>query len=189
MIFHAVTGLSRSGSSPCYAALEHVTMSEKFGVIEAKEFCEHHEDVRVRLVWKWLCECRSKNARWAEALLKEQRMVNEILTREYESAPAIPIPDGEVESLVRIAVGENCRGCGRPLRQENACPSWKCSVCGYPLSAGTCDNGCGEFRKDELTELKQQVRAFLNWFNADGSPCDGFRFREECDKLRSMVDG
>lgn len=65
--------------------------------------------------------------------------------------------------------------------------SWQCGKCGYPLVAGTCDNGCDTFPEEELTKLKQQVRAFLEWFNSDGSPCDGFRFREECDKLRQMV--
>jgi hypothetical protein len=51
----------------------------KFGIIEAKAFCENHEDIRVKLVWKWLCECRSKNAQWCDALEKEKSKV-----RSYE---------------------------------------------------------------------------------------------------------
>lgn len=39
-----------------------------FGLAEAKEFCESHEDERVRILWKWLCEAKSKNAKWCEAL-------------------------------------------------------------------------------------------------------------------------
>jgi hypothetical protein len=43
-------------------------MSQRFGIFEAKEFCENHEDQRVRSLWKWLCHCRAKNAQWCEAL-------------------------------------------------------------------------------------------------------------------------
>ena len=53
-------------------------MFELFGASEAKEFCEQHEDERVRLVWKWLCECRSKNARWCAALENEKEKVRRV---------------------------------------------------------------------------------------------------------------
>ena len=67
-------------------------------------------------------------------------------------------------------------------------PSWQCSQCGYFLVGGTCDNGCFPPPTSELDKLRAQVRSFLYWFDSDGSPCDGFRFREELAKLREMID-
>lgn len=53
-------------------------MSETFGIFEAKSFCENHDDERVRVIWKWLVECRSKNAQWCSALAKAELRVNEL---------------------------------------------------------------------------------------------------------------
>lgn len=39
----------------------------------------------------------------------------------------------------------------------------------------------------ELAAIAQQASEFLFWFNRDGSPCDGPRFREEEGKLRKML--
>jgi hypothetical protein len=72
---------------------------------------------------------------------------------------------------------------------ESHCyPSWQCSQCGYFLVGGTCDNGCPPGPASEFDRLRTQVKAFLRWFNSDGSPCDGPRFREEQAKLRAMID-
>ena len=46
----------------------------KFGMQEIKEFCENHEDERVRIVYKRLQEARSKNAQWCEALEKSPKI-------------------------------------------------------------------------------------------------------------------
>jgi hypothetical protein len=43
-----------------------------FGFEEAKQFCESHDDPRIKSLWKWLCESRSKNAQWCDALNSEQ---------------------------------------------------------------------------------------------------------------------
>lgn len=48
-----------------------------FGLAEAKKFCESHEDPRVRAVWRWLCEARSKNAQWCDALNKAEEKLKE----------------------------------------------------------------------------------------------------------------
>lgn len=60
-------------------------MSETFGYAEAKEFCEAHSDPRVKVLWKWLCECRSKNAMWADALEKANRMIDGYIMSETEA--------------------------------------------------------------------------------------------------------
>lgn len=46
----------------------------KFGYKEIKEFAENHEDERVRIMYRRLCEARSKNAKWCEEVekLKEE---------------------------------------------------------------------------------------------------------------------
>lgn len=38
-------------------------------------------------------------------------------------------------------------------------------------------------------DLKAQAKSAVAWLNTDGSPCDGFRFREEMERLREMVSG
>jgi len=40
----------------------------------------------------------------------------------------------------------------------------------------------------QIEKLDCQIRECLFWFNRDGSPCDGPRFREEFEKLRRLVD-
>lgn len=42
----------------------------KFGYIEIKEFAENHEDERVRIMYRRLCEARSKSAKWCEEVEK-----------------------------------------------------------------------------------------------------------------------
>jgi hypothetical protein len=74
------------------------------------------------------------------------------------------------------------------LGSSRCYPSWQCSQCGYFLAGGTCDNGCPQGQVSDFDKLRTQVRAFLRWFNTDGSPCDGPRFREEQAKLRAMID-
>ncbi len=46
----------------------------KFGYKEIKEFAENHEDERVRIMYRRLCEARSKSAKWCEEVekLKEE---------------------------------------------------------------------------------------------------------------------
>lgn len=46
----------------------------KFGYKEIKEFAENHEDERVRIIYRKLCEARSKSAKWCEEVekLKEE---------------------------------------------------------------------------------------------------------------------
>lgn len=38
-----------------------------------------------------------------------------------------------------------------------------------------------------VAELERQTKDCLFWFNLDGSPCDGPRFREEFEKLRQLL--
>lgn len=42
-------------------------------------------------------------------------------------------------------------------------------------------------RDEVIVELVAACESFLFWFNSDGSPCDGFRFREEQARLRAAV--
>lgn len=42
-------------------------------------------------------------------------------------------------------------------------------------------------RDEVIVELVAACESFLFWFNSDGSPCDGFRFREEQAGLRAAV--
>ena len=42
----------------------------KFGYKEIKEFAENHEDERVRIMYRRLCEARSKTAKWCEEVEK-----------------------------------------------------------------------------------------------------------------------
>jgi len=44
---------------------------------------------------------------------------------------------------------------------------------------------CGVLKR--LEALEQQASSAAMWLNEDGSPCDGFRFREEMLKLRDML--
>ena len=46
----------------------------KFGLIEIKEFAENHEDERVRIMYRRLCEARSRSAKWCDEVekLKEE---------------------------------------------------------------------------------------------------------------------
>lgn len=46
----------------------------KFGYKEIKEFAENHEDERVRIMYRRLCEARSKSAKWCDEVekLKEE---------------------------------------------------------------------------------------------------------------------
>lgn len=37
-------------------------------------------------------------------------------------------------------------------------------------------------------DLKKQIHDFLFWFNKNGSPCDGFRFRQEVEKLAKIFN-
>lgn len=55
-----------------------------FGIPEIKEFAENHEDIRVRIIYKKLCEARSKNARWLEALNKANETIA-LLTNERKT--------------------------------------------------------------------------------------------------------
>lgn len=52
--------------------------NKMFGFKEAKEFCENSKDERIKYLWKWLCECRSKNALFHEAFIKEEKKVKTI---------------------------------------------------------------------------------------------------------------
>lgn len=38
-----------------------------------------------------------------------------------------------------------------------------------------------------LRSVMRQAQEFRFWFNSDGSPCDGFRFREIGNKLEEML--
>lgn len=38
-----------------------------------------------------------------------------------------------------------------------------------------------------VADLEKQVEMATQWINVDGSPVDGFRFREEMLKLKSMI--
>ena len=42
----------------------------KFGYKEIKEFAENHEDERVRIMYRRLCEARSKSAKWRDETVK-----------------------------------------------------------------------------------------------------------------------
>ncbi len=42
----------------------------KFGYKEIKEFAENHEDERVRIIYRRLCEVRSKSAKWCDETVK-----------------------------------------------------------------------------------------------------------------------
>lgn len=42
----------------------------KFGYKEIKEFAENHEDERVRIMYRRLCEARSKSAKWCDETVK-----------------------------------------------------------------------------------------------------------------------
>ena len=59
----------------------------KFGHKEIKEFAENHEDERVRIMYRRLCEARSKSAKWCdevEKLKKENEQLRLGWCRESE---------------------------------------------------------------------------------------------------------
>lgn len=49
----------------------------KFGYKEIKEFAENHEDERVRIMYRRLCEARSKSAKWCEEVERLNQMLRE----------------------------------------------------------------------------------------------------------------
>lgn len=60
-----------------------------FGYAEAKAFCETHADERVRIIWKWLCEARNKNARWCDAINKAETKIKTYEDFLDENVPAL----------------------------------------------------------------------------------------------------
>lgn len=78
----------------------------KFGIPEIKAFAESHEDERVRIMYARLCEARSKNAKWCEALEK--------LQKKYDDLVNLHKPDPEARPL-----RESCPECGHIWRQHS----------------------------------------------------------------------
>lgn len=68
--------------------------------------------------------------------------------------------------------------CGDPVHAQEAYAIGLCKQM-YDIAVEALRDG---------RELEKQVVAATQWLNADGSPCDGFRFREEMLKLRQMVE-
>jgi len=56
----------------------------KFGLIEIKEFAENHEDERVRIMYRRLCEARSKSAKWCEEVEKLKKFDLKSLCKQYD---------------------------------------------------------------------------------------------------------
>lgn len=50
----------------------------KFGYKEIKEFAENHEDERVRIMYRRLCETRSKSAKWCDSLAKAEKEIEKL---------------------------------------------------------------------------------------------------------------
>ena len=50
----------------------------KFGLVEIKEFAENHEDERVRIMYRRLCEARSKSAKWCDSLAKAEKEIEKL---------------------------------------------------------------------------------------------------------------
>ena len=57
----------------------------KFGYKEIKEFAENHEDERVRIIYRRLCEVRSKSAKWCDETVKLKLENTELKQRLQES--------------------------------------------------------------------------------------------------------
>lgn len=49
-----------------------------FGYKEIKEFAENHEDERVRIMYRRLCEARSKSAKWCDSLAKAEKEIEKL---------------------------------------------------------------------------------------------------------------
>jgi|GEM_PF-6159131 len=82
----------------------------KFGYEEIKEFAENHEDERVRIMYRRLCEARSKSAKWCEEvekLKKENEQLRLGWCRESEKRQGEWVDNGyaakynEVEKLLK----------------------------------------------------------------------------------------
>jgi hypothetical protein len=50
----------------------------KFGYKEIKEFAENHEDERVQIMYRKLCETRSRTAKWCDAAVAAETRVKEL---------------------------------------------------------------------------------------------------------------
>lgn len=56
----------------------------KFGLPEIKEFAENHSDERIRIMYAYLCEARSKNAKWCEALAEATSTIRHLIEKDIQ---------------------------------------------------------------------------------------------------------
>lgn len=92
----------------------------KFGYKEIKEFAENHEDERVRIIYRRLCEARSKSAKWCdevEKLKEENKQLRLGWCRESEKRQDEWYSESEKMPVKIAAIGDtlchHCNGVGQ----------------------------------------------------------------------------
>lgn len=68
------------------------------------------------------------------------------------------------------------------VSDRNVAPWWEFNCASQPAAIIALITRLGEAQA-----IVAQAQAFRQWFNKDGSPCDGFRFRAEGNKLEEML--